>query len=60
MFLGAMLWQIALPGGVVPVLRRPAAEIREGWLQGPGGLQGPGEAARSRDANGAKVAQVKS
>ena len=46
MFLGAMLWQIALPGGLVPGLRRPAAEIREGWLPGPGGAaQSVGEDA---------------
>jgi NADH-quinone oxidoreductase subunit H len=37
MFLGAMLWQVALPGGLVPGMGRPAGEIREGWLPGPGG-----------------------
>jgi hypothetical protein len=37
MFAGAMLWQLALPGGLVPGLGRPAGEIREGWLEGPGG-----------------------
>jgi NADH-quinone oxidoreductase subunit H len=52
MFLGAMLWQIALPGGVVPFLRRPSAEIREGWLEGPGG------AARSAAAATKAVARV--
>jgi hypothetical protein len=34
------------------VLRRPAAEIREGWLPGPGG------AVRSPDAAAEKVAKV--
>ncbi|MFM7293082.1 MAG: NADH-quinone oxidoreductase subunit NuoH [Planctomycetia bacterium] len=38
MFAGAMLWQLAFPGGVVRGLSRPAGEIREGWLEGPGGL----------------------
>ena len=52
MFLGAMLWQIALPGGVVPFLRRPSAEIREGWLEGPGG------AARSAALASRSVAEV--
>ena len=52
MFLGAMLWQIALPGGLVPGLRRPAAEIREGWLPGPGG------AARATGTDTGKVAKV--
>jgi hypothetical protein len=37
MFAGAMLWQLALPGGIVRGLSRPAGEIREGWLEGPGG-----------------------
>ncbi len=37
MFAGAMLWQLFLPGGLVPGLDRPAGEIREGWLEGPGG-----------------------
>ncbi len=37
MFAGAMLWQVALPGGLVAGLSRPAGEIREGWLEGPGG-----------------------
>ena len=52
MFLGAMLWQIALPGGLVPGLRRPAGEIREGWLPGPGG------AFEVRSADVGKVVQV--
>jgi NADH-quinone oxidoreductase subunit H len=38
MFAGAMLWQLAFPGGVVRGMSRPAGEIREGWLEGPGGL----------------------
>jgi NADH-quinone oxidoreductase subunit H len=37
MFAGVMLWQLALPGGIVRGLSRPAGEIREGWLEGPGG-----------------------
>lgn len=37
MFAGVMLWQLAFPGGVVRGLGRPAGEIREGWLEGPGG-----------------------
>jgi MFS family permease len=66
MFLGAMLWQIALPGGLVPMLHRPAAEIREGWLPGPGGevrardAVGTGGAVSAGDAVAAKVAQVDS
>jgi NADH-quinone oxidoreductase subunit H len=53
MFAGAMLWQLALPGGLVPGLSRPAGEIREGWLEGPGG-----RAARPVAASGKNVAQV--
>ena len=37
MFAGAMLWQIVLPGGLLPSVGRPGGEIREGWLEGPGG-----------------------
>ncbi|NBT14504.1 MAG: hypothetical protein EBS56_13160, partial [Planctomycetia bacterium] len=44
MFAGAMLWQLFLPGGLVPGVSRPAGEIREGWIEGPGG-------AASRPAN---------
>jgi len=40
MFAGVMLWQLFLPGGLVPGWGRPAGEIREGWLEGPGGLTG--------------------
>ena len=58
MFLGAMLWQIALPGGLVPVLHRPAAEIREGWLQGPGGAVRAGDAVSTGDPVATKVAKV--
>ena len=54
MFLGAMLWQIALPGGLIPGLGRPAGEIREGWLPGPGGA-----AAKPASTDGA-VAKVAS
>jgi hypothetical protein len=41
MFAGVLLWQLALPGGLVRGLphwlSRPGGEIREGWLEGPGG-----------------------
>ena len=37
MFAGVMFWQLLLPGGLIPGLARPAGEIREGWLEGPGG-----------------------
>ncbi|MFM8292414.1 MAG: NADH-quinone oxidoreductase subunit NuoH [Planctomycetia bacterium] len=52
MFAGAMLWQLALPGGLVRGLSRPAGEIREGWLEGPGGK------AASRADAARKVAEV--
>jgi|694.fasta_scaffold150311_2 NADH-quinone oxidoreductase subunit H len=50
MFAGALLWQLALPGGLVPGAGRPAGEIREGWLEGPGGrrAQDAGAAAKGR------------
>jgi NADH-quinone oxidoreductase subunit H len=42
MFAGVLVWQLVLPGGLVRGLphwlSRPAGEIREGWLEGPGGL----------------------
>jgi NADH-quinone oxidoreductase subunit H len=50
MFAGAMLWQLAFPGGVVRGLSRPAGEIREGWLEGPGGLPRGRGAAGGRPA----------
>ncbi|MFN5755279.1 MAG: NADH-quinone oxidoreductase subunit NuoH [Planctomycetia bacterium] len=53
MFAGAMLWQLALPGGLVPGLSRPAGEVREGWLEGPGG-----RAVRPVAAPDKNVAQV--
>jgi NADH-quinone oxidoreductase subunit H len=56
MFAGAMLWQLALPGGLVAGLSRPAGEVREGWLEGPGGRGGRGTAAASVDA-AARVAR---
>ena len=33
MFLGVMLWQLFLPGGLVPGGRRAAIAVREGWLE---------------------------
>ena len=61
MFAGAMLWQLFLPGGLVRGLSRPAGEIREGWLEGPGGRVATGAAAKADEpppAAGKKVAQV--
>jgi hypothetical protein len=55
MFAGAMLWQLALPGGLVGGLARPAGEIREGWLEGPGGMRA---CPTTGDGQGT-VAQVK-
>jgi NADH-quinone oxidoreductase subunit H len=62
MFLGAMLWQVALPGGLVPRLGRPAGEVREGWLPGPGGAAvSPSiDAALDGGLHAEKVVQVKS
>jgi NADH-quinone oxidoreductase subunit H len=51
MFAGAMLWQLALPGGLVSGLSRPAAAVREGWLQGSGG----GPAATEPAADVARI-----
>ncbi len=51
MFAGAMLWQLALPGGLGAGLSRPAAAVREGWLQGSGG----GPAATEPAADVARV-----
>jgi len=53
MFAGVMLWQLAFPGGVVRGLSRPAGEIREGWLEGPGGLS-PGRRVSPPSNVGAK------
>jgi NADH-quinone oxidoreductase subunit H len=54
MFAGVMLWQLVLPGGLVRGLGRPAGEIREGWLEGPGGKA----ATAPAPAGDKKVAQV--
>jgi len=48
MFAGAMFWQLFLPGGLLPGWGRPAGEIREGWLEGPGGLPAAGSPAKDR------------
>ena len=61
MFAGAMLWQLFLPGGLIPGLGRPAGEIREGWLEGPGGMTAAPAAApneKSNETPSKKVAQV--
>jgi len=54
MFAGAMLWQLCLPGGILPGLSRPAGEIREGWIEGPGGA-----ASRPTPAAARAVAEVR-
>jgi NADH-quinone oxidoreductase subunit H len=56
MFAGAMLWQLALPGGLVAGLSRPAGEIREGWLEGPGGKAASAPAKPAQAPS--KVAEV--
>lgn len=50
MFAGAMFWQLLLPGGLLPGWSRPAGEIREGWLEGPGGLSSTSPPAAVRSA----------
>ena len=55
MFAGAMLWQLAFPGGVIRGLSRPAGEIREGWLEGPGGLPRGRGAVRTTPAAAVRV-----
>jgi hypothetical protein len=50
MFAGAMFWQLFLPGGLLPGWSRPAGEIREGWLEGPGGLSATAPPAAVRSA----------
>lgn len=54
MFAGAMLWQLFLPGGLLPGVSRPAGEVREGWLPGPGGAAAR-PAAAGDDASVAEV-----
>ncbi len=56
MFAGVMLWQVLLPGGLVPGVRRPGGEIREGWLEGPGGRRAA--VAETVAADSEKVAKV--
>ena len=53
MFAGAMLWQLFLPGGLLPGVGRPGGEVREGWLEGPGGRSAAAPAA------GASVARAR-
>jgi len=36
MFAGVMLWQLFLPGGLIPGSRHQAAAVREAWLEGRG------------------------
>jgi NADH-quinone oxidoreductase subunit H len=59
MFAGAMLWQLALPGGLIrglPAwLSRPAGEVREGWLEGPGGLPAGRGGARAASPSVVRV-----
>ena len=47
MFAGAMLWQLFLPGGLLPGVGRPGGEVREGWLEGPGGRAAAAPAAEA-------------
>ena len=47
MFAGAMVWQVLLPGGLLPGVGRPGGEIREGWLEGPGGRAAAAPAAEA-------------
>lgn len=57
MFAGVMLWQVFLPGGLMPGVGRPGGEIREGWLVGPGGRRAaPKDKPPSADSE--KVAKV--
>jgi hypothetical protein len=59
MFAGAMFWQLALPGGVMRGISRPAGEIREGWLEGPGGRAAPrGATVPAAVVPSKKLAQV--
>ena len=50
MFAGAMFWQLFLPGGLFPGWGRPAGEIREGWLEGTGGLPAAASPAEDRSS----------
>ena len=47
MFAGAMVWQVLLPGGLLPGVGRPGGEISEGWLEGPGGRAAAAPAAEA-------------
>jgi NADH-quinone oxidoreductase subunit H len=52
MFAGVILWQLFLPGGLMPGLRRPSGGVREGWLPGPGGAMPSGETLWNKSAAG--------
>jgi hypothetical protein len=60
MFAGAMTWLWVFPGGVLDIdtgSRRPG-EIREGWLDGPGGRGTAAVSTPSSVPNNAAVAEV--
>jgi len=55
MFAGVMLWQLFLPGGLVPGGRRAAIAVREGWLEQA--VEEPENPAAVSAAAGSSVSQ---
>ncbi len=56
MFAGVMLWQLFLPGGLVPGGRQGAITVREGWLEQA--TPAPAEAVSARSSSGQQLAGV--
>jgi len=60
MFAGVMLWQLFLPGGLVPGTRRGAISVREGWLENQAvePLPPPAEEVSVSNSSGRQLAGV--
>ena len=58
MFAGVMLWQLFLPGGLVPSSFQNAAGVREGWLEQGGDEESVNEDSLSGIIPSRRIAEV--
>lgn len=58
MFAGVMLWQLFLPGGLVPGSDQNAAGVREGWLEQGGGDESVNKDSLSGIGPSRRIAEV--
>ena len=58
MFVGVMLWQLFLPGGLVPGSFQNAAGVREGWLEQSGSEESVNKDSLSGITPSRRIAEV--